>query len=137
MSAWFVRGWAPIHWTEVLSKQTFMCRRYLMTYYRLALQERHTAVWTWMSTGLTSLDAVLQLLRNIARLISPDRIRVFTSSAKEDLHEMLRRENNGLASGSVTAAQFLQERGIHSHITRASEYDIHEKREVLETGSGV
>ena len=37
-----------------------------MTYYRLAFQERQTALWTWKSTGLTSLDAVLQLLRNMA-----------------------------------------------------------------------
>ena len=108
-----------------------------MIYYRLALQERHTTLWTWKSTGLTSLDAVLQLLRSMARLIPPDRIRMYTSSAREDLHEMLSRENNGLASGSVTAAQFLQERGIRSHITEASEYDIHEAREDLETSSSV
>ena len=108
-----------------------------MIYYRLALQERHTALWTWMSTGLTSLDAVLQLLRCIARLIPPDRIRVFTSSAKEDLHELLSRENNGLASGSVTAAQFLQERGIRSHATEAAEHEVHEARENQGTGSRV
>ncbi len=40
------------------------------------------------------------------------RIRVFTSSSREELHELLSRENNGLPSGSVTAAQFLQERNI-------------------------
>ena len=111
-----------------------------MTYYRLALQERHTAVWSWMSTGLTSLGAVLQLLRIMARLIPPERIRVFTASAKEDLHELLSRENTGLASGSVTAAQFLQERGIRSHLTAASEHDVpeaHETRENQETGSSV
>jgi len=111
-----------------------------MTYYRLALQERHTAVWTWKSTGLTSLNAVLQLVRRIASLIPPDRIRVFSSSAKEDLHEMLSRENNGLASGSVTAAQFLQERGIHSHAIAASEHNVHgvhEARENQGTGSRV
>jgi len=108
-----------------------------MIYYRLAFQERHTAVWTWKSTGLTSLDAVLQLLRSFSSSIPPERIRVFSTCAKEDLAEMLRRENTGLASGSVTAAQFLQERGIRSHITEASEYDIHEAREDLETGSSV
>jgi glucose-6-phosphate isomerase len=69
-----------------------------MTYYRLALQERHTSLWTWKSTGLTSLYAVFQLLRSIASSIPPDRIRVFTSSAKEDLHEMLSRENSSATS---------------------------------------
>ncbi len=111
-----------------------------MTYYRLALQERQTPFWTWKSTGLTSLDAMLQLLRRISSLIPPDRMRVFISSAKEDLDEMLNRENNGLASGSVTAAQFLQERGIRSHVIAASEHDtheVHEAREDLETGSSV
>src|SRR5215831_10404985 len=115
-----------------------MCGRYIMTYYRLALQGRHTALWTWMSTGLTSLDAVLQLLRSLARLTPPDRIRVFTSSAKEDLDELLSRENTGLASGSVTAAQFLQERGIRSHLMAAVEHDVpeaHEARENQGTGS--
>ena len=106
-----------------------------MTYYRLAFQERQTPLWTWKSTGLTSLDAVLQLLRSFSSSIPPDRIRVFTSSAKEDLHEMLSRENNGLASGSVTAAQFLQERGIRSHATAASEHEVHEARENQGTGS--
>ncbi len=108
-----------------------------MTYYRLALQERQTSLWTWKSTGLTSLYAVFQLLRSIARSIPPDRIRVFTSSAKEDLHEMLSRENNGLASGSVTAAQFLQERGIRSHAMAASEHDVPDERENQGTGSSV
>jgi hypothetical protein len=103
-----------------------------MIYYRLALQERHTSLWTWMSTGLTSLNAVLQLLRSMARLIPPERIRVFSTCAKEDLAEMLRRENTGLASGSATAAQFLQERGIHSHAMAASEHDIPEAPEARE-----
>ena len=108
-----------------------------MIYYRLALQERQTSLWTWKSTGLTSLDAVLQLLRRFSSLIPPDRIRVFISSAKEDLDERLSRENNGLASDSVTAAQFLQERGIRSHAMAASEHDVPEARENQGTGSRV
>ena len=34
-----------------------------MTYYRLAMQDRHTARWIWKSTALTSLQAVFELLR--------------------------------------------------------------------------
>ena len=111
-----------------------------MTYYRLALQERQTSMWTWKSTGLTSLEAVLRLLNSITRLISPERIRVFASSAKEDLDELLRRQNTGLASSSVTAAQFLQERGIRSHVTEAAEHSVpeaQEAREYQDTGSSV
>lgn len=77
-----------------------------MTYYRIALHDRQ--IWTWKTTVLTSLQAVLQLLRSYSAL--QDRIRVFTAASKEDLNEMLKRENTNLASGSVTVVQFLQER---------------------------
>ncbi|HEX6480944.1 MAG TPA: hypothetical protein VF043_19050 [Ktedonobacteraceae bacterium] len=82
-----------------------------MTYYRLALQDRQTATWIWKTTALTSLQAVFQLLRTYGKLPQGS-IRVFTASSKEDLNEMLRRQNTNLASSSVTAAQFLQERNI-------------------------
>ena len=83
-----------------------------MTYYRLALQDRQTGRWSWKTTTITSLEAVFELLRCYGALLPEDRIRVFTASAKEELHEQLGRENNGLASGSVTANQFLQERHL-------------------------
>jgi len=82
-----------------------------MTYYRLAIQDRQTARWIWKTTALTSLQAVFQLLR-IHGTLPQGGIRVFTSFSKEDLNEMLRRQNNNLASSSVTATQFLQERKI-------------------------
>jgi hypothetical protein len=87
-----------------------------MTYYRMALQELQSSRWTWKSTVLTSLDAVLRLLR-IYGVIPQERIRVYTASSKEDMDEMLSRENNGLASGSVTGAQFLRARNIHVQAT--------------------
>ncbi len=71
-----------------------------MTYYRMALQERQSSTWTWKSTVLTSLDALLRLLR-IYSAIPQERIRVFTASSKDDMDEMLGRENIGLASGRV------------------------------------
>jgi hypothetical protein len=81
-----------------------------MIYYRLALQDRQTAKWVWKTTALTSLQAVFQLLRRYSAL-PQDSIRVFTTTSKEALNEMLQRENDAPASsGSVTAAQFLQER---------------------------
>jgi len=83
-----------------------------MTYYRLAVQDHQTARWSWKTTAVTSLKAVFQLLRSYSALLPQDSIRVFTSSSKEELHELLSRENNGLASGSVTAAQFLRERDL-------------------------
>lgn len=84
-----------------------------MTYYRLAFQEHQSSTWTWKSTVLTSLNAVLQLLR-IYSCIPQDHLRVFTSSSKESLDELLNDENNNLASGSVTVAQFLQDRNMHA-----------------------
>ena len=82
-----------------------------MTYYRLAVQERQTSQWAWKSTVLTSLVAVLHLLR-IYSPIPAERIRVFSSACEEEMTEMLNWENNGLPSGSQTAGQFLQVRGL-------------------------
>jgi hypothetical protein len=83
-----------------------------MTYYRLAIQDRQTARWSWKTTPITSLKAVFEHLRCYRALLHQDRIRVCTASSKEELHEQLSRENNGQASGSVTALQFLQERHL-------------------------
>src|SRR5215472_7525488 len=83
-----------------------------MTYYRLAIQDRHTARWSWKTTPITSLKAVFELLRCYSALLPQDRIRICTSSSKEELNEQLSRENNGLASGPVTALQFLQKRHL-------------------------
>lgn len=91
-----------------------------MIYYRLALQERQTSKWMWKSTVLTSLEAVFHLLR-IYSPIPAERIRVFSSTCKEEMVEMLNRENNGLISGSLTAARFLRDRGIQFQDAPAQE----------------
>ena len=80
-----------------------------MNYYRLARLDSQTALWVWKTTLLTSLPAVLYWLRNYSPL-PQDSIRVFTAPAKEELQAMLNQENAHLASGAVTAAQFLKER---------------------------
>lgn len=82
-----------------------------MIYYRLAVQEYETSQWIWKSTVVTSLVAVLHLLRMYSPM-PPERIRVFSSISVEDLAEMLNRENDGLASGSLTAGEFLRERRL-------------------------
>jgi len=83
-----------------------------MIYYRIAFQAEQSPTWTWKSTVLSGLATVFGFLR-LYRAIPPRRLRVFSSSAKEDLNEQLAWENNGLAPQSVTAARFLQERKIH------------------------
>jgi hypothetical protein len=83
-----------------------------MTYYRMAWQDRQTATLIWKTTALTSLQAVFQLLRSF-RALPQDSIRVFMAASKEDLNEMLSRENARLVSGSVTAVQFLRDRLLH------------------------
>ena len=82
-----------------------------MIYYRLAVQEYETSKWAWKSTVLTSLVAVLHLLRMYSP-IPAEHIRVFSSTCKEELAEMLNRENEGLESGSLTAGEFLRERRL-------------------------
>lgn len=91
-----------------------------MIYYRLAMQEYDTSKWIWKSTLVTSLVAVLHLLR-IYSPIPGERIRVFSSTCVEDLAEMLNRENDGLESGSLTAGEFLRERRLSVHNASAPE----------------
>jgi hypothetical protein len=81
-------------------------------YYRVAIKADQVPHWQWKSTILSSLDALFQLLR-LYRAVPQDRLRVFSSSSRQGLEERLEQENKGLASTSVTAAQFLRERRIH------------------------
>ncbi len=82
-------------------------------YYRVAIQGDVSPTWQWKSTTISSLDPLLQFLRRFHDL-PQDHLRVFSSSSREEMGEQLVRENNGLGSHSVTAAQFLQERMLSS-----------------------
>jgi hypothetical protein len=80
-------------------------------YYRVAIQGDPLPTWQWRSTVLSSLQTLFQFLQ-VYRAFPQDRLRVFSSSSREDLSEQLRRKNTGGESTSVTAAQFLQQRGL-------------------------
>jgi len=80
-------------------------------YYRVAIQVDPLPTWQWRSTVLSSLDTLFQFLR-VYHAFPQNRLRVFSSSSREDLSEQLRRENTGGESTSVTAAQFLQQRRL-------------------------
>jgi hypothetical protein len=82
-------------------------------YYRVAIQVDPSANFQWKSTVLSELSTLFQFLR-VFRALPPDRLRVFSSSSREEMNEQLVRENQGLASTSVTATQFLQERRLCS-----------------------
>ena len=82
-------------------------------YYRVAIQVDQAPHWQWRSTALGSLDALFQLLR-LYHAVPQDHLRVFFCSSREEMNEQLMRVNQGLASTSVTAAQFLHERVIGS-----------------------
>lgn len=84
-------------------------------YYRLAMRSKTSPEWYWKSTVLSSLGAVLQLLR-LYRALPHERLLVCSAPSRERLSEMLRRANDGLESGAATAAQFLQERLIHPSV---------------------
>jgi hypothetical protein len=78
-----------------------------MIYYRVALQASHCPAWQWRSTILTSLEAVLRLLRIYSNLLSNDRIRVFFASSAHTLDEMLTRQNQGAVSNSMSVEQLI------------------------------
>ena len=80
-------------------------------YYRVATLSNASTTWKWRSTVLTSLDALFRFL-GMFRALPQDRLRVFSSSSREEMDEMLEQENNGQATHSVTAEQFLRERKI-------------------------
>jgi len=82
-------------------------------YYRVAIQVDASSIWRWKSTALSSLDALVQWLR-LYRAVPQDRLRVFSSSSREEMNEQFVRVNQGLLSTSVTAAQFMHERMIGS-----------------------
>jgi len=82
-------------------------------YYRVATQVDRAPTWQWKSTVPSSLSTLFQFLR-LFRTLPHDQLRVFSSSSKEGLAEQLEQENKRLAFTSVTAAQFLQERMIHT-----------------------
>jgi hypothetical protein len=78
-------------------------------YYRVAIQVDASPTWQWKSTKLSSLNILLQWLQYY-RVLPHGRLRIFSSSSKEELKEQLVRENQGLLSTSAIATQFLQER---------------------------
>lgn len=82
-------------------------------YYRVAIRGDVSSTWQWKSTTISSLNSLLQFLRRFHDL-PQDHLRVFSSSSREELNEQLERENLGLGSDSVTAAQFLQKRMLGS-----------------------
>jgi hypothetical protein len=80
-------------------------------YYRVAIQMDAAPPWKWQSTALSGLSSLLQWLQ-VYRAFPHERLRIFSSSSREALNEQLEQENQGLASTSLTAAQFLRERGL-------------------------
>lgn len=84
-----------------------------MMFYRVAIQASNEGCWKWKSTPLDSLGALFQLLR-LYSAIPQNRLRVFMTSSRQELDDMLARENKGIDSTSVTAEQFLSQRRISS-----------------------
>ena len=84
-----------------------------MIYYRVACQGECNPSWKWSSTSLTSLNALLALLK-MYTTVPREHIRVFFSTSVEEMDEMLTRENQGLVSTSVSADQLLRGQGMNS-----------------------
>ncbi|MGI9058756.1 MAG: hypothetical protein ACR2H5_09280 [Ktedonobacteraceae bacterium] len=104
-------------------------------YYRIAFQQEAMPIWHWKSTVLSSLDASVQLLRRF-RALPQDRLRVFSSSSREELNKILAQENSGQASNSVMAEQFLRERKLCSPEVKQEAVE-HGKREQQKIAASV
>jgi hypothetical protein len=79
--------------------------------YRVAMQVNTIPNWQWKSSVLGALGTLFAWLR-LYRMIPLEHLRVFSAVSRENLNEQLMRVNQGLASNSVPAAYFLQERRI-------------------------
>ncbi|HEX6551567.1 MAG TPA: hypothetical protein VF026_02310 [Ktedonobacteraceae bacterium] len=104
-------------------------------YYRLAIRREgdhrgESPPWKWYSTVLSSLNSVLFFF-HYYRVLPLDRLRVFSSSSREELKEQLLCENNGLGSNSVPAVQFLRER-FNPVPEKTAEVPAHQTREQRE-----
>jgi hypothetical protein len=82
-----------------------------MTMYRVAMQVNTIPNWQWKSSVLGTLGTLFAWLR-LYRMIPLEYLRVFSAVSHDDFNEQLMRVNHGLASTSVPAANFLQERGM-------------------------
>lgn len=104
-------------------------------FYRIAIRREgdnrgESPLWKWYSTVLGSLNSVLFFFHYYHGL-PLDRLRVFSSSSREELKEQLMGENNGLGSNSVPAVQFLRERfsPVPEETAGVSAHQIREQRE--------
>jgi hypothetical protein len=84
-----------------------------MIYYRVAFQGEQVHTWKWRSTSVTSLNS-LQLLLRTYKAIPQDRILVFFATSRENMDEMLQRQNRGLIATAVSAEQFLEGKSLNT-----------------------
>ena len=63
-------------------------------YYRVAIQGGSSPAWQWMSTALSELSALFQFLR-LYRALGHARLRVFSSSSRDEMNEQLRAREPG------------------------------------------
>jgi hypothetical protein len=75
------------------------------------MQVSDASNWQWKSTVLGTLETLFGWLR-LYRMIPLEQLRVFSATSEGDLNEQLMQVNQGLASTSVPAVNFLQERGM-------------------------
>ncbi len=84
-----------------------------MIYYRVALQVNQSSQWKWRSSTLSSFNALMLFVKTYG-FIPTENMRVFYASSTEGMEEMLTRENQGLASTSITAKRLLAKGGVNA-----------------------
>ena len=80
-------------------------------YYRVAIQVDPVAYLAVEINSAQVADTLILWLQYY-RVLPHDRLRIFSSSSREELNEQALGENQGLATSSVPVTQFLQERKI-------------------------
>jgi hypothetical protein len=103
-------------------------------FYRLASQKDPSALWTWESRVIASLEVLFRIL-GMYRSMSRDHLCVFFASSVEGLDLLLDRETKGLASNSIPVEHLLQ--GRWSTNQCISQPELRQFESQLRTGNSV
>jgi len=94
-----------------------------MIYYRMALWDSQSSMWCWKSSPFTSLDKVLGWLR-LYHCVPREHLRVILSTSPDQLEGMLRRENQGLLSTTITVDQLWDNYRVNWYEVRRLEIEL-------------
>ena len=87
-----------------------------MVFYRIACRQPQTPTCRWISTRLRRWEDVVNFLHYYFPL-PLSRVHIFMAADHEQFTALLTQQNSGTKCCSITADQFLQEKGLYESLT--------------------